>query len=620
MKEKNGIVFGEERYLRLKFSQKIKSLFPIILLLALSAIVVVEQIGVRRNSIKGIVEFDKVYSDAVSEEPTCIVFVSSEPLSLESVDEAKLMLQDMKVSYDICDLSNSTEFVDLSKYKTAVVTFQDFSVFGSNLDSVVQWIYEGGGLMTMFTPQYDQKFKALKSYFGIAEEAGDYPMVDGIKIKAHSMIGAQNDTIISYEEPIATSIKVSLDENSSCYITSKDGTVPLLWKTKFGDGTFVINNMVITDKYERGIWCFSYSLLEPVCIYPVINASSFYLDDFPAPVPGGSGEYIKRDYGVDVASFFSTIWWPQVVKWENEYNIKHTGVIIESYDDQVKGEFPRNYEINQYITYGNVLLNGGGELGFHGYNHQPLCIKGINDEYQFAEYKLWKDEESIYNAVTELQEFSTELFPENKFQVYVPPSNIISEEGIEVLKKAMPDLRVIASTYLKDSEVINYVQEFGVEEDGTINAPRITSGCSIDDYAKMTALSELNFHYAQSHFIHPDDVLDEDRGAKDGWKQMAANFEIYLNWLRESVPNIRQLTGSEFGVAVQDYSKISVVREKTNAGIRVKLGGFSDEASFLMRISEGKVQGSNGCELEEIYDDLYLVTTKSDEFDIFIRK
>ena len=51
------------------------------------------------------------------------------------------------------------------------------------------------------------------------------------------------------------------------------------------------------------------------------------------------------------------------------------------------------------------------------------------------------------------------------------------------------------------------MQEFEVAKDGIVEQPRIISGAIIDDYMKMAALSELNMHFVNSHFIHPDDLL-----------------------------------------------------------------------------------------------------------------
>ena len=139
---------------------------------------------------------------------------------------------------------------------------------------------------------------------------------------------------------------------------------------------------------------------------------------------------------------------------------------------------------------------------------------------------------------------------------------------------------------MKDAHGRVYEQEFTVDNTGLIHAPRITSGCTIDQYQKITALSELNFQYVQSHFTHPDDVLDEDRGASRGWEALSNDLEDYVKWIYESVPQIRNVTGSEMGIAVQQYHNISVKRQKKDNELEVTLGGYSGEAYLMIRINE----------------------------------
>ena len=44
---------------------------------------------------------------------------------------------------------------------------------------------------------------------------------------------------------------------------------------------------------------------------------------------------------------------------------------------------------------------------------------------------------------------------------------------------------------------------------------------------EMAALSRADLHYVNSHFQHPDDVLDPDRGAEAGWETMRSRLEEY---------------------------------------------------------------------------------------------
>ena len=84
-----------------------------------------------------------------------------------------------------------------------------------------------------------------------------------------------------------------------------------------------------------------------------------------------------------------------------------------------------------------------------------------------------------------------------------------------MLAQKFPQIKTIASNYFAGE--CAYTQEFEVADDGIVEQPRIISGAILDDYMQMAAVSELNMHFVNSHFMHPDDLLDEDRGAKLGW-------------------------------------------------------------------------------------------------------
>ncbi len=163
-----------------------------------------------------------------------------------------------------------------------------------------------------------------------------------------------------------------------------------------------------------------------------------------------------------------------------------------------------------------MVLHQGGELGYHGYNHQPLCL-GDTDYGDVLPYKTWKNEKAMESAMSELMRFGKKMFPGTQMSVYVPPSNVLSEQGRKMLAQKFPQIKTIASNYFAGE--CAYTQEFEVADDGIVEQPRIISGAILDDYMQMAAVSELNMHFVNSHFMHPDDLLDEDRGAKLGWEK-----------------------------------------------------------------------------------------------------
>jgi len=77
-----------------------------------------------------------------------------------------------------------------------------------------------------------------------------------------------------------------------------------------------------------------------------------------------------------------------------------------------------------------MLLNRGGELGYHGYNHMPLCVKGKDEGRRFGTYALWPSEkENGKFTPGASKDFRKNCSRKAAFEVYVPPSNILSESG-----------------------------------------------------------------------------------------------------------------------------------------------------------------------------------------------
>jgi len=600
-----------------------KIMIPIVALFIISILVFRERAGISYDETDAAVKkWEDIYTPDILQTPECIILTSAEDISSAYLDIMETVLTGMKVSYDICEVNKDFDTAVLDGYSAAVVTFQSWEVFGDNLMPVFAWVKDGGRLLAAVTPEADAYFNAVSAKFGI-ETADEYPPVYGVKFLNGCMIGADDDDIFWYDremlEGIVSSLQVQLKKECNVYVTSEDGSVPIVWSNDYGAGRVVMINQAVTQKHIRGFVSLAYSILYDAYVYPVINASAFYLDDFPSPVPGGNSEYIKRDYGVDVASFYTNVWWPKMMELEEKYGILHTGLIIENYSDEVAAPFEGNKETSRFLKFGNMLLNNGGELGFHGYNHMPLCLEGIDEDKQYGDYKLWKSSEDIETALKELRDFSEKLFPENDFCVYVPPSNIISKDGIKALTEADSEIKIIASIFIEDAKEVAYEQEFGVDENGIINTPRITSGCIIDDYQMLVAMSELNFQFVQSHFTHPDDTMDVDRGAQMGWEYMSSSLEKYISWIYESAPNIRNVTGSGMGRAVKVYDKLTMTREYTDEGLKLKLGGFSGEASFLMRILDGRtIKSVSGGSFEHISGCVYLITAKSDEVMIYV--
>lgn len=469
-------------------------------------------------------------------------------------------------------------------------------------------------------PEVNSLYTWICPKLGIADVGKTNHRIEGFRVKNEFML-TDADGEYRITDAFDSSNTVSLDSECKVYLESTDASeLPLLWERDYGKGKTVTINFGIYEKPYRGIYAAGYSLLGSACAYPVINGSAFYIDDFPSPIPGGSNEYIEEDYGMDMKEFYSQIWWKDLSNLAEKYEFPYTGTVIEAYSEQVEAPFERNMDPWRYEYFGGLLIKQGGEIGLHGYNHMPLCLKNFQLPEGYEGYEKWSTTENMKLSLEELREFCQELFPDEKFQVYVPAANILSDEARKMIGKDFPEIRSIASMYLPED--ILYDQEFEVAKDGIVECPRVTSGLIVNDYNRIAAFSELNMHYVNTHYQHPNEVMIEASGAAMGWEKQFENFSDYVEWVYEAAPDIRSLTGSELAGAVQRFYCVDVESKETKKGLTLTLEQFHEEAWVMVRFNdwEPDTESVKGGSLTKLGGNLYLLEAKQDKVTIEKRR
>lgn len=563
-------------------------------------------------------EIIRLKNEAAKMPKDCNILVVKEddPTGLKAQKVFIPMLDQMKENYDLIDIDDYDDSL-LETHDTLVLIITKYTKLNHSVSTIKTWVRNGGNLMIAYPPEASGSFQTLFDILGI-KDGLDVSFIEGVHVKNDFMIGGNlKDYMI--EDPYDSSFGVVLTDDCEVFLESTgDYPVPLVWRRKVGEGTIVFDNFGIMEKGYRGFHAAAFSLLDDYCVYPVINSATFYIDDFPSPVPEGDAQYITRDYNMSIADFYSQVWWKNVYDLSRRYDINYTGVVIENYSNQTKGKFEENTEVSRFKYFGNMLLKSGGEIGIHGYNHMPLVLENFDYKDEYDEYIQWSSTADMENSLKEVYGFAENLFPDEELIVYVPPSNILSKEGRKVVSKM--GARSIGAVYL--GKEMAYEQEFDVDtRDGIINTPRIVSGYNLDDYMQIVAFSELNFHYVSTHFQHPDDVLDEDRGAALGWETLYSTFENYLDWLYNSAPDIRNLTGSELAGAVERYDLIVVNRKEEGNKIVLEFDNFLDECWMMLRLNENQsIKDIEGGEYKKVAENLYLIECGKERVEIELEK
>jgi hypothetical protein len=509
-------------------------------------------------------------------------------------------------------INTMEEKLNFSECSVTVITNIYIDKMG-NINELANYVENGGYVMFTSTLEQDNALFQIYRKLGILS-IGNLVDVEGIKLDSNVLIGEKGLTLDA-SVVHNTSNVVELDESSELLASSSKG-IPLLWKREYGKGAFMVfNGSILMAKVNRGLIAGAISLLEPDFIYPIFNSKLIFIDDFPAPIPKGTDPAIYEDYQRDIPRFFQDIWWPDMLKIAKRAGLKYTAAVIQSYRDEVKPPFksPIDEDRHSLISYGREVIKSGGEIGIHGYNHQSLQ-QSIEVANHF-DYKAWSSIDDMAASIEEILSYANNTFPNYGIMSYVPPSNVLSQEGREALKQAWPSLLVISSLYDEDDTGTAYVQEFEVAKDGIVEMPRITSNYVDSSYTRWLEANTITSLGFFSHFVHPDDVLDADRNYGLSWEKLYAGFSEKLERIKEHYPWLRAMTATEAAIHQVEVlvSGVSWIRE-TDA-IKGEITNFQADNYFVLR-TKRSIAGMQHCEVTKIDEGTFLVRANGPKFEI----
>ncbi|MBS2970036.1 DUF2194 domain-containing protein [Metabacillus sp. KIGAM252] len=477
-----------------------------------------------------------------------------------------------------------------------------------DFDAIEQFVNDGGRLFLanrFSDPEWNE-------FLGIKKENGFDDEVKGITFSDSFFKGYPDlDTNSDYFSN--SMLKAELHPEAKTYLSA--GSLPLLWTRDAGSGRIVNwNGTSLQDKSTRGLIVQSISLAFPAFVSGQMGGKVMYIDDFPAPIAALESKKIRNEYGMSYPEFYKKIWWPDMKAISQTYDFPYTGAIIGTYLDKPRLLTGQLMEMNQkdLLAYGRQLLSINGELALHGYNHESLVTKEEPVSSDFG-YRYWESQSEMESSLSELRGVQEELFPDQKLRTYVPPSNLLNRTGISALRHTMPNLEVLSSLYTGDPSNGSLIQEFGYDSVYTdlYHFPRINSGYTFtkeDQFQLTDAIANMGVF---SHFIHPDDVLDEDRSKNASWESLKGEYVHMQSFLAknfEYVKGYKQIDAKQRMTAYQEGRWSITYKED---GLEIHGYHVPKPSLFYVRLEQGKKlkEGSYPFgKIEERQPGLYLLS------------
>lgn len=551
-------------------------------------------------------------SDTLENNQHCLVYDSKDEISVSYLDNFTEAYRYIKQPYNLYDVQDGfNEF----KHCKVVVTMSQFEKISNVHEILDSYVYDGGLLFIAKIDQPEKEFSTLYRKLGIVNYQYLYGNT-GIELTSNILIGQNGE---DYSDVFFYNDSLLVDLENTSEVLAQGSHAPIAWLTPFGEGkVLVYNGNNLQKKKHRGLIVGALGKLIPEYIYPIYNTKLFYIDDYPAPMSNEENEKITDEYSMNMSEFYRNIWWPDMIKVSKMHDVKYTSVAILDYNEVTQAPLPdyRQEDLTNLIIFGREILKLGGEIGIHGYNHQPLQFD--EEVAKSLEYKVWNSEEDMGISIEKTLDYLKKAFPTYEPISYVPPSNILGEEGRRVLFESWDTLKIISSVYENEYEPSTYGQEFEIADDGILEMPRITAGYVDTQENKWLEANVLTAHGFISHFIHPDDIFDDYRSGDMKWSELYKGFDAMLKRIRETYPWLKAKTSGEAGYHISTVLKSDVNRAYSDSKVSVSIGNFVEPQYFIFR-TEKDIVRLNNCTIEKIDEATYLVKAVESDFYIEVK-
>lgn len=558
-----------------------------------------------------------------------IIWDKEDDLSHRYLNNIGWALDYAKIEYEVLELEKTEHllFPDMREYSSLILILNRIWKMGSEatMAGFKRYVKEGGSIISF----YQGHSETLAEIFGIKEYRGEYPQqVPGLKFLQPLFPGTEG-LELSGEETENTGLSLVLDEGvnllavSSGEVEGDPQGLPLLWEYRYGRGRTLFWNVdSLWEKSYRGFLVQSILMAQPVGIASLANVEVIFLDDTPLPMWNRVIKPIEGKGNITDTDFYLKEWWPETLTLSKKYGIIYTAVAVFNYNGKVEPPYDNsqfhNGKDSASQRLGQAIVEAGFEMGVHGYNHQSLLLST-----PFEISKGWRTKENMVLALRAAKEEWERTFPYPPF-TYVATSNAISPEGEEALHEVFPSVKVVSTIYNADEDETG--KEFTVDpwNDNFFNIPRMSFGYVRTPDMMKEMLNGIGSFGVWTHFIHPDDVYNEERGLGKSWPELKEAIDELFSFVRSTYPWLRNMSARDAYYELLRYGETPARYRISEEKIEVGFPSGSEKTNFFaVRINDGRtVQDTLGCRIIYKYPGMeyYILETTSSRATVYLGK
>jgi hypothetical protein len=435
---------------------------------------------------------------------------------------------------------------------------------------IKNYVNELGGLVVNTLRSSDCP---LNEFMGIIGRPNYAKGVRGLCWRARIYPGL-SEQVVGESKVSSSSLQVQLDADTRVWAEStqpEDAPVPLLWTMRRGKGNILYwNSTIIQSKEWRGAFIQTLLKAQDIGVKVTIGAFVVYLDDFPSPVWKQTSSNNKT--GMPDREYRTKFWDPDMQALAAKYGLRYSSGCILSYNDRVNPPFePFLYDEeghSELYPMEAEIARQLGEVGLHGYNHNPLNLTYTEEQRSALGYEPWPSMDAMRESLQTTRKLWQDYLKLPMPTFYIPASNVLSNEGKQVLLEVFPELRTISSSSDESEKHAVFKQEYLPDPDAPqiMGTPRMTYGYTTSSHRKFDLYSGIGMIGIISHFIHPDDVFSASRSSGKKWGQLLDEFDRYLSEIIERFPWLQAMTATQLAEALRYFHAAEVRIDRSEKG------------------------------------------------------
>lgn len=472
------------------------------------------------------------------------------------------ILQFSKIPFTVLDLARRAPWPGLDRFAAIILCTEHVADLDTEkAGRLAGHVRAGGGMVVAYRCRNEH----LEDLFGFGAtvplgaksgfhfEKSFIPGASGLRIRdedwlfEHSGFGVSREAL----DPDCTVLATDLND------------CPLLWTRRFGAGRLAYWN---TDNlFGRVLRGFILQTLLDAMGTGVAAIGGFamvHIDDFPASLSDAEPEPIASEFpGLGWNGFMFDVWHRDMMALREKYGLRYTWYAIMNYQDiDTAADAPM--ETEAIATGQDVLrkrlerasaIGPDDELGFHGYNHQPLTAD------------FWPDATTLRTKLHLARRLWTDTMPAPMPTSWVPANNWYDADCLAAIQEVFPEIGTVCSLYSSGDYDLGEFREFGPDpwRPSILCLPRDSFGFVPLPELQLMMLSQIGGMGVWTHFVHPDDVYDIPAGDddplyrrnaekrlwravnEDGLPGLLDEFDRWIGQSRELFPWLEFVTTSE---------------------------------------------------------------------------